>query len=95
MLKSFTNRHPELTLKSGEAISHAREIGASKENLESYFDLLETTLYDNDLINRPCQIFNTDGTGMPLDPKPLKVYGAVSQKNFFLLPLETKDKLQL
>ena len=47
-LKSFTNRHPELTLKSGEAISRARQIGASKENLESYFDLLETTLYDND-----------------------------------------------
>ena len=52
---------------------------------KSYFDLLETTLYDNDLINRLCQIFNTDGTGMPLDPKPLKVYGAVSQKNFYFV----------
>ena len=92
-LKSFASRHPELTLKTGESISRARQIGASKENLESYFDLLEQTLIDNDLIHRPCQIFNTDETGVPLDPKPLKVYGTVSQKNFYSVSSGTKAQI--
>jgi hypothetical protein len=54
---------------------------------------LEKTLYDNDLIDRPCQIFHTDETGMPLDPKPLKVYGAVSQKNFYSVTTGNKGQL--
>ena len=64
-LKSFGSRHPQLTLKTGESISKARQLGASVENLEKYFDLLEKTLEDNDLLHRPCQIFNTDETGVP------------------------------
>ena len=92
-LKSFAARHPELTLKTGESISKARQTGASKENLESYFDLLEQTLHDNDLLHRPCQIFNTDETGVPLDPKPLKVYGTVSQKNFYSVSTGNKSQI--
>ena len=42
-LKSFTKRHPDVTLKVGESISRARQIGASIENLESYFDILTDT----------------------------------------------------
>ena len=92
-LKSFAARHPELTLKTGESISIARQTGASKENLQSYFDLLGQTLHDNDLLHRPCQIFNTDETGIPLDLKPLKVYGTVSQKNFYSLSTGNKSQI--
>ena len=81
-----------MTLKTGESISIARQTGASKENLESYFDLLEQTLDNNDLLDRSCQIFNTDETGVPLDPKPLKVYGTVSQKNFYSVSTGNKSQ---
>ncbi len=92
-LKSFGSRHPQLTLKTGESISKARQLGASVENLEKYFDLLEKTLEDNDLLHRPCQIFNTDETGVPLDPKPLKVYGATTQKNFYSVTTGNKQQV--
>ena len=34
-----------------------------------YFDLLETTLKDNNPLHSPGQIYNVDETGVPLDPK--------------------------
>jgi len=40
--------------------------------LLSIFDILEVTLLENNLLKNPCQVFNTDETGLPLDPKVLK-----------------------
>ena len=82
-----------MTLKVGESIARSRQVGASIANLESYFDLLERTLHENDLIHRPCQIFNTDETGVPLDAKPLKVYGTVTQKNFYSVTTGNKKQI--
>ena len=41
--------------------------------LKSYFDLLETTIRESDLAERPCQIFNLDESGFPLSTKPPKI----------------------
>lgn len=41
--------------------------------LDCYFDLLESTLEQNDLTDKPYQIFNADESGMPFDPPSLKV----------------------
>ena len=35
--------------------------------ISNYFDLLENVLTENNLLDRPCQIFNMDESGMPLD----------------------------
>lgn len=70
---SFRRRHPNLSLRMPEEVSHARRIGTKPELISKYFDLLEDTLYENDLIDQPCSIFNMDETGMPLDPSPPKV----------------------
>ena len=40
--------------------------------MKSYFGLLEKTLKDNDLLNRPSRIYNMDESRMPLDHKQLK-----------------------
>ena len=40
--------------------------------LSDYFDILEQTIQENDLVSKPTQLFNCDETGMPLDPKPPK-----------------------
>lgn len=34
--------------------------------------MLEDTLRENGILDKPCQLFNTDEMGMPLDPKPPK-----------------------
>lgn len=35
-----------------------------------YFDLLEVTLGENQLVDKSGQIYNMDKTGLPLDPRP-------------------------
>jgi len=38
-----------------------------REALEKYFSLLKRTLEENDLMNKPSQIYNIDESGVPLD----------------------------
>ena len=79
-------------MKTGESISRARQTGASEENLESYFDYLSKHFMIM-ICSIGLVIFNVNETGVPLDPKPLKVYGTVSQKNFYSVSSGTKSQL--
>jgi len=47
----------------------------------SYLHLLECTLVDNKLLDKPSQIFNLDETGMPLDSLLPQVVVKCSMKN--------------
>jgi len=38
-----------------------------REALENYFSLLKSTLEDNDLMDKPSEIYNMDESGVPLD----------------------------
>ena len=70
---SFRRRHPSLSVRNPEQVFHVRAMCTSPEALDHYFDILEETLYQSDLSSKPCQIYNCDKTGMPLDPAPPKV----------------------
>ena len=59
----------------------------------NYFDLLEVTLTENDILSCPSQIFNCDETGMPLDPKPIKAVVAKGTKH--PSTITTGDKSQV
>ena len=73
----FCARHPNITLRAAANLSHRRFKGASPEAVTVYFEELEETLSQNDLLDKPGQIFNLDESGMPLDPKSTK---AVTEK---------------
>ena len=60
--------------------------------LACYFDLLEQTIHDNDLIGKPGQLFNMDESGMPLDPKFPK---AVAAKGQAVSAIGSGDKTQI
>lgn len=62
-------RHPNLCLRTASSISKARTFASDREVFDRYFDLLEETVCENDLKDKPGQSFNLDETGMPLDPK--------------------------
>ena len=51
-----------------------------RDSIEQYYDLLEETLRSNEIFDDPTRIFNCDETGMPLNPKPLKVVSEVGNK---------------
>ena len=49
--------------------------------MHEYYNLLKATLRENEIFDRPSHIFNCDETGMPLNPKPLKVVSERGAKN--------------
>jgi len=48
--------------------------------MRHYFDLLETTLKDNNLLHSPGQIYNVHETGVLLDPKTSNVIVWIGSK---------------
>ena len=79
--ESFKSRHPYLTLRAVEKLSYSRFVASNSIIINNYFDLLEQTLEDNDILENPSQIFNCDETGMPLDHTPGSVIGIRGQKH--------------
>ena len=79
--ESFRHRHPQLTLQTVEKLSYARSVATDATIVNHYFDLLEQTLHDNNLLDSPSQIFNCDETGLPLEHTPSSVVGIVGQKH--------------
>ena len=61
----FRQRHPHLVLRAGEGIAFKRLAAMNKEIIDHYYNLLEETMRDNNLLNVPHLIFNADETGMP------------------------------
>ena len=74
--KNFKLRHPNLSLRMGNATGHVRMNATTAENLTNYLDLLEQVLDENGLKDYPERIYNMDESGVPLDPKPQKVIAA-------------------
>ena len=66
---NFVSRQGDLSLRKGDNTAHVRMDAINSETMNHYFDLLEKTLKDNNLMNCPSQIYNVDESGMPLDPK--------------------------
>ena len=56
-------------------------MASDPEIINNYYDLLECTLCDNDLMDKPPQIFNFDEMGMPLDPTPPLIVARRGQKH--------------
>ena len=67
--EGFKKRHSEISLRTTEQLANNRAAACTLDVLSNYFDLLEQTVLDNDLVSKPNQIFNCDETGMPLNPK--------------------------
>ena len=64
--QKFRLRNKELTGRTAERLAYCRAVATDQAILNSYFDLLEQTLADNDLLLAPSRIFNVDETGFPL-----------------------------
>ena len=69
----FLHRNPELSLRSGDATAGVRMDALNKENIDSYFDLLQSVFDQHNFQDHPEAIYNMDETGMPLEPKPPKI----------------------
>ena len=91
--RRFHERHPNITLRTAMPLSKARAMATDEHVINNYFDLLENTLVSNGILNDPHRIYNCDETGMPLNPKPLKVVDAVGAKNPSYITGDTKQQV--
>ena len=71
--ESFCRRHPNLSLRNAAPLSLVRAKASDPDVVCRYFDLLERTMEENKLMDKPGQVFNMDESGMPLDPKAPRI----------------------
>ena len=82
-----------MILRSAEPLAYARAVASNPDVLDRYYDILERTLTENDLMDKPCQIFNCDETGMPLSPTPTEVVTTKGDKHPY--SINAGDKTQM
>ena len=70
--QAFHKRNPTATLHATAPLSEARAHATDSELISRYYDPLEETLTQHDLQHKPCQIYDMDETGLPLNPKSVK-----------------------
>ena len=78
--RRFIQRQNDLVLRKGDSTAYLRMDAVNEETLKQYYDLLEDTLKENNLMSSPSCVYNVDETGMPLDPKAPKVVAPVGMK---------------
>lgn len=79
-LQLFLSRHPDLSIRKAEGLSMARSLALNKEEVFSYFNLLEQVLNENELFDKPGSIFNVDETGLQLNNRPGQVIAEKGSK---------------
>lgn len=77
---SFLRRNPQLSVRKSEGISKNRALGMTKAVVKEYFDLLEKTINETQLVGKPCHIFNMDESGLQLNNKPGEVIALKGSK---------------
>ena len=91
--RRFRERQPQLALRRGDPTAHVRMDSTNKEAIEKYYNLLEETLKEHNLMNTPAQIYNMDESGMPLDPRPPNVIAKRGQKKVRYRVSGKKDQI--
>ena len=89
----FKQRHPQLTLRTPAPVSFSRAAATDSEVFENYFNLLEETLKANDIFDKPASLFNFDESGLPLNPKSLKIACSVGSKNPSYLTSDCRSQI--
>ena len=64
---NFKLRHPRLALRKSDSLERDRAEAFNETIVNEYFELLEKTLEENQLKDKPRQIYNCDETFLPLD----------------------------
>ena len=78
--KSFRSRHPNLTLRTPEALSYARAKSVNARIIEDFFAKLGAVYARLNLYNKPMQVFNVDECGVNVTQHRGKVVTEVKRR---------------
>ena len=84
-LEAFRRRHPEISLRTPQALAYSRASAASKDVVDDFFAKLGALYGRLNLISKPMQVYNVDETGITVVHKPGKVFSAVGRKHVYSL----------
>ncbi|KAI4466544.1 hypothetical protein MML48_2g00008645 [Holotrichia oblita] len=79
-LKAFLARNKSLAVRKAQGVSNARAEGMNKEEVAAYFAILEATLTEHNLFNRPSNIYNVDESELQLNNTPNEVIAEKGSK---------------
>ena len=91
--EAFCRRHPSIALRKPAHLALSRAKSSDPESLSYYFDLLEKTLTEYNLLDKPSQIFNIDETGVPLNPDASKSIFKRGAKNPVMITSGDKSQV--
>lgn len=74
-------RHPDISIRKAEGISINRATGMNRVTVKHYFTLLENVLTNNQLHQKPANVFNMDESGLQLNNRPTQVLAAKGSRN--------------
>lgn len=69
-LNLFLSRHPDIAIRKAEGVSLARREAMNREEVDAYFKLIHDTMEENELFDKPANIFNMDESGLQLNNRP-------------------------
>lgn len=88
----FKSRHPNLTLRSAQSLSHSRAACANEEIIRDYFAKLGAICARLNILVKPMQIFNMDETGLSIVHKPGRVVAQLGQRNVWAITSAERGK---
>ena len=89
----FCQRHKEISLRSAVPLAMVRVKATDRESFMRYFEILEDTLKKNGIFNNPVRIYNCDETGVPLNPKRIKVVAKRGSKDVSCISGDDKAQI--
>ena len=88
----FRARHPQLTIRLPQPLSHCRALCSNRETIDHFFGKLGALYGRPNLIAKPMQIFNADETGVSIVHKPGKVVTEVGRRNVYAVTSAERGK---
>ena len=88
----FRARHPNLTLRSAQSLSHSRAACANMEIMHDYFAKLGAICARLNILSKPMQIYNMDETGISVVHKPGRVIAELGRRNVWAVTSGERGK---
>ena len=78
--RRFIQQQPQLSLRKGDSTAAVQLAATNPETVKSYFDLLGKVLQENNLLEKPAQLYNMDETGMPIERRAPNIVAKKGKK---------------
>jgi len=93
--RGFKKRHPEFGLRRTDSLDKGRATMGNEGTIRDYFALLRKTLDDNQLFDKPQQVYNCDEAALYLNKSSQKVVVPVRQTHAHSVEVATNEHISV